>query len=104
MEHRTLVGDPGNVPSERPGTSPTSTATSASTTSSNTTASATTRIPKCARCLNHNREAAARDHKRYCPYRICTCPKCRQTVQRQEFMAQVLLRRRCQWEEDQASA
>lgn len=59
------------------------------------------RVPKCARCRNHNRHTPLRGHKRYCPFLKCRCTRCELTVQRQKIMAQQVALRRAQ-DQDEA--
>ncbi|KAG7173790.1 Doublesex- and mab-3-related transcription factor 1-like [Homarus americanus] len=59
------------------------------------------RVPKCARCRNHNKHTPLRGHKRYCPFKKCQCERCELTVQRQKIMAQQVALRRAQ-DQDEA--
>uniref|UniRef100_A0AC35F7V6 DM domain-containing protein n=1 Tax=Panagrolaimus sp. PS1159 TaxID=55785 RepID=A0AC35F7V6_9BILA len=34
------------------------------------------RLPHCQRCAQHNLMNRLKGHKRYCPFRACSCPKC----------------------------
>ncbi|XP_075243787.1 uncharacterized protein LOC142338039 [Convolutriloba macropyga] len=49
----------------------------------------------CGRCRNHGRCEKLKNHKLWCPYKLCVCEKCLLLLERRSVMArQVALRRR----------
>ncbi|CAJ0948351.1 unnamed protein product, partial [Mesorhabditis belari] len=55
----------------------------------------TKRIPNCQKCGQHGRKNRLKGHKRVCPFKDCTCPKCQVVSERQRLMAdQIKIRRR----------
>ncbi|ODM90279.1 Doublesex- and mab-3-related transcription factor 1, partial [Orchesella cincta] len=52
------------------------------------------RNPNCALCQNHGKVVPIKAHKRYCPWKDCTCSKCNLTNYRRKFVASQIAARR----------
>jgi hypothetical protein len=41
----------------------------------------------CSRCRNHGKVSVLKNHKKLCPFFACQCEKCKETVERQNYIA-----------------